>query len=264
MDKLLVDMSQSTYNLMLLGVLLSVSILADAIGRRTRLRRISLLVLVGVAYAVVQQGVLGEPHERPLGELSEPLINVALVMVAFLLGGELTRERLRRTGAVILVLSLAVIGLGAVTVGAGLALLGYPLAVAVSLAAISVATDPAAVSEAVRASGDERPRNRILLGIVAIDDAWGIIVFGLAMAALGWLGSGDGAPALAHALWELGGAVVLGLVLGLPAPRYSAQPGAGAHASGRCRHGHGPAGRRAFPGAGQADSRHRRDLHHCL
>jgi Kef-type K+ transport system membrane component KefB len=211
------DMSANTQNLLLLGILLSVSILADAVARRTALPRISLLVLVGVGYAVVQQAVLGHPHARPLGGLGEPLINVALVMVAFLLGGELTRERLRSTGAVIVVLSLAVIGVGALTVGAGLTLLGYPVAVAVSLAAISVATDPAAVSEAVRASGDDRPRSRILLGIVAIDDAWGIIGFGLAMAALGWLGSGDGAQALAHALWELGGAVVLGLVLGLPA-----------------------------------------------
>ena len=211
------EMSANTQNLLLLGILLSVSILADAVARRTALPRISLLVLVGVGYAVVQQAVLGQPHARPLGGLGEPLINVALVMVAFLLGGELTRERLRSTGAVIVVLSLAVIGVGALTVGGGLTLLGYPPAVAISLAAISVATDPAAVSEAVRASGDERPRRRILLGIVAIDDAWGIIVFGLAMAGLGWLGSGDGAQALVHALWELGGALVLGLVLGLPA-----------------------------------------------
>jgi len=61
MDQLFADMSQSTFNLMLLGVLLSVSIMADAVARRTRLPRISLLVLVGVAYAVVQQGVLGAP-----------------------------------------------------------------------------------------------------------------------------------------------------------------------------------------------------------
>ncbi len=210
-------MNASTHNLLLLGGLLSVSILADGVARRTALPRISLLVLVGVAYAVVQQTLLGEPHARPLGGLGEPLINVALVMVAFLLGGELTRERLRRTGAVIFVLSLAVIGLGALTVGAGLTLLGYPLVVAVSLAAISVATDPAAVSEAVRASGDEGPRSRILLGIVAIDDAWGIIVFGLAMAGLGWLGPGDSGAALVDAVWELGGAVILGLTLGLPA-----------------------------------------------
>jgi len=106
---------------------------------------------------------------------------------------------------------------GALAVGLGLALLGYSLAVAVSLAAISVATDPAAVSEAIRAEGDTSLRSRVILGIVAIDDAWGIIVFGFAMAGLGWATSGNGAEALAHAGWELGGALVLGAVLGLPA-----------------------------------------------
>lgn len=217
MDQLLADMTQSTFNLMLLGVLLSVSILADAVARRTRLPRISLLVLVGVGYAIVQQGVLGEPHERPLGELSEPLINVALVMVAFLLGGELTLRRLRNTGPLILILSVAVILVGALAVGLGLTLLGYSLAVAVSLAAISVATDPAAVSEAIRAEGDSSLRSRVILGIVAIDDAWGIIVFGFAMAGLGWATSGNGTEALAHAGWELGGALILGAGLGLPA-----------------------------------------------
>lgn len=210
-------MSQTTQNLLLLGLLLSVSILADTVARRTRLPRISLLVLVGVGYAVVQQGVLGKPHGRPLGELSEPLINVALVMVAFLLGGELTLARLKRTGPLILGLSLAVILVGGLVVGLGLTVLGYPLAVAVSLAAISVATDPAAVSEAVRASGDNSLRARVILGIVAIDDAWGIIVFGLAMAALGWALSGNGAEALLHAGWELGGALLLGTALGVPA-----------------------------------------------
>ena len=57
----------------------------------------------------------------------------------------------------------------------------------------------------------------MLLGIVAIDDGWGIIVFGLCMSVLGYLLSNDGYVALTHALWELGGAVLLGLVIGLPA-----------------------------------------------
>ncbi len=184
---------------------------------RTRLPRISLLVVVGVGVAAVQQWGLGQTGARPLEGLSEPLIQVALVMVAFLLGGELTLARLRSTGPLIVIVSLAVIAMGVLFVGAGLLLLGFPLAVAVSLAAISVATDPAAVSETVHESGDTRFRARLLMGIVAIDDAWGILVFGLAMALLGWLLSGDGSLALAQAGWELGGALVLGAVVGLPA-----------------------------------------------
>ena len=172
--------------------------------------------MVGLGVAVVRQGLWGEPYTPPLGELGEPLIHFALVMVAFLLGGELTGDRLRAIGPLILVMSLAVIGVGATAVGLGLAALGFPLTVAVSLAAISVATDPAAVTQTIHEARDTRLRARILLGIVAIDDAWGILVFGLAMALLGWLTAGDGMQAMLLAGWELGGALLLGVGIGLP------------------------------------------------
>ncbi|MFO7649181.1 cation:proton antiporter [Halomonas campaniensis] len=210
-------MSSSAAALVWLGVILASSILADVVAARTRLPRISLLVLVGAGVAIIQQWGLGQAGGSPLDGLSEPLIQLALVMVAFLLGGELTLERLRATGPLIVVVSLSVVLVGALAVGLGLLALGFPLVVAVSLAAISVATDPAAVRETVRESGDTRFRARLLLGIVAIDDAWGILVFGLAMALLGWLMASDGGGALLQAGWELGGAVLLGSVVGLPA-----------------------------------------------
>ncbi|MGM0692637.1 MAG: cation:proton antiporter [Pseudomonadota bacterium] len=211
-----VDPSFAAVSLMLLGGILSTSILADVVASRTRLPRISLLVLVGVGVAVTQQWGLGQPGARPLDGLAEPLIQLALVMVAFLLGGELTLDRLRSTGPLILIVSLSVILAGVLFVGLGLLALGFPLAVAVALAAISVATDPAAVSETIHESGDSRLRARLLLGIVAIDDGWGILAFGLAMALLGWWLSADGGMALLHAVWELGGAILLGTAIGLP------------------------------------------------
>jgi Kef-type K+ transport system membrane component KefB len=196
---------------------LSLSILADTVASRTRVPRISLLVLVGVGIAVVQQVLLDQQGARLLEGLGEPLINLALVMVAFLLGSELTVDRLRRTGFLVFVISLTVIITGGLVVGAGLWVLGLPLVVAVSLAAISVATDPAAVTQTVHDSADTRLRARVLVGIVAIDDGWGIVVFGLSMAFLGWIVSSDGQPALLHAAWEMGGAIVIGTLIGLPA-----------------------------------------------
>ena len=200
-----------------MGVILSVSIFADALARRTSVPRISILVLVGVGIAFIQQVWLSDQNALLLDGLSEPLIKLALVMVAFLLGSELTKERLRFTGPLILIISLSVIALSGLMVGAGLLMLGFPLDVAIPLAAISVATDPAAVRETVKESRDTRLRAKVLLGIVAIDDAWGIIVFGLSMAALGWVLSSNGQQALLHALWELGGAIIIGALIGLPA-----------------------------------------------
>jgi len=211
------DPSRSTLNIILLGVILSASIFADTVARRTSIPRISILMLVGLGIAFVQQVWLGDRNGDLLGGLSEPLIQLALVMVAFLLGSELKADRLRNTGPLILVISLFVIIGGGVLVGAGLMLLGFPLVVAVSLAAISVATDPAAVRETVRENRSTGLLPGVLLGIVAIDDGWGIVVFGLSMAVLGWVLGGDGQMALLHAFWELGGAILIGLAIGLPA-----------------------------------------------
>lgn len=216
-DWLPITTSQATVNVILLGVILSASIFADTVARRTRVPRISILMLVGIAIAVIQQVLLGQRQGELLGGLSEPLIQLALVMVAFVLGSELKIDRLRRTGPLILVVSLFVIVGGGLLVGAGLLVLGYPLVVAVSLAAISVATDPAAVTESVRETGKTGLLPKLLLGIVAIDDGWGILVFGLSMATLGWVIGSDAELALLHAIWELGGAILLGAAIGLPA-----------------------------------------------
>lgn len=216
-DWLPAEVSRTTLNIIFLGVILSVSIFADTLARRANVPRISILILIGVGIAFVHQILAGSQTTDLLNGLSEPLIKLALVMVAFLLGNEFKLDRLRETGALILAISLFVIAGGGFVVGAGLLALGFPLVVAVSLAAISVATDPAAVKETVEESGDSRLRAKALLGTVAIDDAWGILIFGLSMSFLGWMLSSDAQNALLHALWELGGAVALGGIIGLPA-----------------------------------------------
>lgn len=210
------NFTESAATVLILGLILSLSISADAIAKRTQIPRISILVLLGVAIAFVQQVVRQEPAGELLGQLEEPLIQLALVMVAFLLGSELTIERLRKTGPLIFIVSLTVVLLSYVVVAGGLLALGIPIVAAIALAAISVATDPAAVNESI--SDDNRSlAAKIVLGIVAIDDAWGILVFGLSMAALGWVMDSQGATQLTHALWELGGAMLLGIAVGAPA-----------------------------------------------
>jgi NhaP-type Na+/H+ or K+/H+ antiporter len=211
------EASRTTLNMILLGVILSISLFADTVANRTRIPRISILIVFGLVIAIVQQVGFQGSSKDLIDGLSEPLIQLALVMVAFLLGSELKLDKLRNTGALIMLISISVILVSAVFVGAGLYLLGFPLVVAVSLAAISVATDPAAVSESIRESRDKRLLAKVLLGIVAIDDAWGVLVFGLCMAVLGWIISQDGAQALLHAFWELGGAIIVGIAIGLPA-----------------------------------------------
>jgi len=143
---------------------------------------------------------------------------IALTMVAFLLGSALSRETLRAHGRAILVVSLAVTGATLGLVAAGLWALGVAPPVALLLGAIATATAPAATYDVIRQSGVENGFTRVLKGVVAIDDAWGLIVFSVARVFV-QVQAGDGSAAgavLIDAGREIGGAVALGLALGVP------------------------------------------------
>lgn len=67
-----IQTSQATVNIILLGVILTASIFADTIARRTRVPRISILMLVGIVIAVIHQVWLGQRDGDLLGGLTEP------------------------------------------------------------------------------------------------------------------------------------------------------------------------------------------------
>ncbi|MBY6202254.1 cation:proton antiporter [Maritalea mobilis] len=196
-----------------LGALFLAGLAADALGRRTRLPRVTLLLLIGVAAGQSGLGLI--PAEA--GDLFEILSTAALTLVAFLLGNALTREKLAAHGRAILILSWSVVGMTLMMVAPGLWLAGMPPALALILAAIATATAPAATADILHQSGATGGFADRIRGIVAVDDAWGLIVFSLVLVAAGALsGDGEGGSALIHAARDLGGAVLVGLLVGLP------------------------------------------------
>ncbi|MDZ7709078.1 MAG: cation:proton antiporter [Roseovarius sp.] len=199
--------------LIALGTLFLAGLAADAIGQRTRLPRVTLLLACGIA--VGGSGLDLLPQE--VQALYDVLSTVALTMVAFLLGNSLTLGTLQRHGRAILSVSLMIVLATVALVAAGLWLLGVPAPVAILLGAIATATDPAATQDALRQSGARGPFAERLRGIVAIDDAWGLLAFSLAVVVAGGMTGGMEWSHLGHALWEIGGALGLGLLIGLPA-----------------------------------------------
>jgi Kef-type K+ transport system membrane component KefB len=196
-----------------IGALLLAGLGLDALGQRTRMPRVTLLVLFGVA--VGPSGLNLLPTQS--ADWYELIAVVALVMVAFLLGGGLTRRALAADGRHILSVSAGAVVVTAGFVGVGLWALGHDPVLALVLAGVSTATDPAATQDVVRGSGVTGSFPRTLLGVVAIDDAWGLIAFSLLLA---WAHAllGNGAFAVAGILArELGGALAIGLLVGLPA-----------------------------------------------
>jgi Kef-type K+ transport system membrane component KefB len=206
-------MDARAITLITLGGLFLVGLAADVVGRRTRLPRVTLLLLVGVC-----AGPIGLDLFPDSTTLWFPFVaDLALVMVAFLLGGELTPELLRDHGRAILSISFVVVVVTALCVGAGLLAAGWTLSLALLLGAISTATDPAAVSDVVRETGVSSRFSKTLLGVVAVDDAWGIAAIGLALTVVLGLHSPDAArTAVLHGLFEIFGAILVGCALGIP------------------------------------------------
>ncbi len=197
--------------LMTLGVLFLAGLVADQFGRLTRLPRVTMLLLLGLGAGSAGLDLI----PRDLIAWFEVLSIVALTMVAFLLGGTLTRQTLARRGRTILVLSLSVALGTAGLVAGGLALIGVDWRLALVLGAIATATDPAAMTDVIRQTGLRNGFTDTLKGIVAIDDVWGLILFSLVLALVGQ--SAGLVGMMGGAAHDILGGVALGAALGLPA-----------------------------------------------
>lgn len=199
--------------LIALGLLFLSGLAADALGRRTRLPRVTLLLGCGLL-----AGEAGFDLMPVLLTDLYPVISIiALSMVAFLLGGELSLRTLRQHGKAIVSISLAIVLVTLPLVAGGLWLAGVPLAAALVLGALATATDPAATYDVIQQTGEENRFTHTLKGIVAIDDAWGLILFSLVIVLARALDGGDlSFWVLRESVIEVMGSFLLGLAVGLP------------------------------------------------
>lgn len=199
--------------LIAIGVLFLAGLALDSIGRRAHVPRVTLLILLGA--------VIGPPGfdllPAAIAGTDGLLAPVALTMVAFLLGGGLHRKALKAHGREILVTSFVVVFTSVIIVAIGLVLFGEAVGIALLLGGISAATAPAATQDVIKQARATGRFATNLLGIVAVDDGWGLLVFSVILTFVGYKYGNGSNNALLHGMQEMGGSVVLGLVLGIPA-----------------------------------------------
>jgi Kef-type K+ transport system membrane component KefB len=217
-------MQEIAIALITLGGLMMLGLVTDLLGRHSPLPRVTLLLAFG--FVIGPSGLAVLPEIAP--QLFNLLSSMALVMIGFLIGGTLTRQSLKRHGRRVLTVSTAMVLVTLAVVAIGLTLAGVPVEVALLLAGIATATAPAATADVVHEIGAQGPFSQTLMGIVAIDDAWGLIAFTFMLAAVHII-NGDGATAsvVMNGLWELGGALMLGTILGVPMAYLSGRISAG-------------------------------------
>ena len=140
-------------------------------------------------------------------------------MIAFSLGESLSLRTLRRVGKAVTGISISASLFPWLLVTVALWLIfKQPFYIALVFGAIASATAPAAVVMVTQEYKSRGNFTDTLLGVVAIDDAWALIIFGLSLSVAQSFINGNGstfviAKDLLKALMEIGGSVLLGCVI---------------------------------------------------
>lgn len=141
-----------------------------------------------------------------------------LGMVAFSLGANFFWREFRKVGREVIVISIAAVVMVSLFVSLAIFLIRQPVSIAIILGAIATATAPMATIMVIREYRAKGSFTSILLQIVAVDDAWGIIVFAVAVAVTKTITFPGIENALAAVLIgvvrEIFGALVLGAIMG--------------------------------------------------
>ena len=146
----------------------------------------------------------------------------ALGFIAFTIGNEFRLSDLKKTGKQVVVVTVLETVAAIVFVDAALIGLHYiipdklPLTAAITLGAIASATAPAATLLVVRQYKADGPTTRLLLPVVALDDAIGLIGFALSFGiAKSMIGSVNPISIIVEPLLEIVLSLTVGTVLGL-------------------------------------------------
>ena len=144
---------------------------------------------------------------------------LGLTLVALIIGGDLHFDTLKRIGQTVVVITvMQAFGTFMVVTLALKYILNLPIQTTLFLGAIASATAPAATVAVIKEYKAKGPLTNSLLAIVAMDDAVCLIIFALAAAVVGVLNGGKEKGLsliyISLPLWEIGGSIALGIIMG--------------------------------------------------
>ncbi len=193
-----------------IGVLLVGSFFLGRLAARLGIPSITGFIIAGLLLGPSCLGMVHTDLHDELGAITE----VALAVIALVIGSEFSLAKLKRTGKAVLVITAFQMFLSFGAVTAVLYFTGLmPLSAAALLGAVASATAPAATVAIVRDLKARGPFIDHLYGVVALDDAGCVLLFSIVAAfAGGSLGGGDFnlLHGIFHALREIGGSLALG------------------------------------------------------
>ena len=160
-----------------LSLAMVVALLMTRVTRLVRLPNVTAYLIAGV---LIGPGVLNLLNSDSIGTLSV-LTSVSLGFIAFSLGDEFKLSTLKQIGSQAMIITLfealgAIVLVDCITVA-----LGFPPAMCITLGALAASTAPAETLMVVRQYKADGPLTRMLLPVVAADDAIGLIAYSISI-----------------------------------------------------------------------------------
>jgi len=196
-----------------LSLILLFGLFSSKVAEKIKTPAITAYLVIGIFLGPYLLNLVPDTVIKASGLIS----NFALSLIAFSIGQNFSRQVFKQIGKQVLWISvLAAFGAWFLVV-IGLIVLGLPLYVCLMFGAIATATAPAALIMIVRQYKAKGRFTEILMGVVAIDDAWGLIVFSICLAfarKIYFNQASSTSIVVLKSLFEIGGSFLLGGVMG--------------------------------------------------
>ena len=198
-----------------LGLVVSFGLVGGKIARRLNLPDVTGFLIGGL--------FLGPSFLNIISSADTPMINfvneLSLSAIAFNIGGEFVIKQIKKLGKEIFLITIfEVFVVVALVFSVMYYLLNQEFVFSVMVASMSAATAPAGTMMVIRQYRAKGPVTNTILPVAALDDALGIMVFGLAMSlakiSLGEV-SGSGIMLIAAPFLEIVFSLSLGALLGV-------------------------------------------------
>ena len=200
--------------LLALAIAIGVGLLFTRFINLIKLPHVTAYLIAGLVIGPYGLNVLTADLNASLSILSD----VALGFIAYSIGAEFKLSYLKEIGLKPVIITAFEGCTASLFVFVTLCLLGQPMPLCLALGAIAAATAPAATLMVVRQYRAHGPVTKMLLPVVAMDDALGLMLYAIMMAIARTIISGaelSAATLLVKPLGEIVGSLLLGVALGL-------------------------------------------------
>lgn len=197
------------------GLVLLIGFIFGKIAHKLKLPSVSGYLIAGLFLGQSVFGVINAQESMTLEWISE----ITLSFIAFGIGSEMILKDLASMGKKIMVITIAeVVGALVVVFSVMYFIFNQDLAFSLVIASMSAATAPAATIMVIRQYQSFGPVTKTILPVVALDDVFGIMAFGIALSVAKLLTSTESTSIftmITAPLIEIIGSILLGIIMGI-------------------------------------------------